>query len=162
VGAAAAADTFPMDSRLERFHAVLSQPTVNLDHLRALAWNGIPAQLRPTCWRLLLVRSPSRPVCRLVPLRPLHTHQYLLLSRTVGLTATPPISPSHPQLEVPIPGHLTRRLTDSSMLLRRDTRRPTASAARRCCATSARSTRGGCSSTTSFRTSWPRGTTRTW
>lgn len=55
VAGAAGAEPAPMDSRLERFHKVLSQTTVNLDHLRALAWNGIPAELRPTCWRLLLV-----------------------------------------------------------------------------------------------------------
>mmetsp|Transcript_40464 Transcript_40464/g.77316 ORF Transcript_40464/g.77316 Transcript_40464/m.77316 type:complete len:240 (-) Transcript_40464:630-1349(-) len=44
-----------VDSRHEKFARVLSMPTVDLDHLRELAWNGIPGPLRPVCWRLLLV-----------------------------------------------------------------------------------------------------------
>jgi hypothetical protein len=62
-----------MDSRLERFHKLLSQTTVNLDHLRALAWNGIPTELRPTCWRLLLVcplHCPLHCVCCSQPHQP--------------------------------------------------------------------------------------------
>jgi len=47
-----------MDSRQERFQRILSKPTVDLDDLRELAWNGIPADLRPTCWRLLLGYAP--------------------------------------------------------------------------------------------------------
>ena len=72
VAGAAGVEPAPMDSRLERFHKVLSQTTVNLDHLRALAWNGIPAELRPTCWRLLLVRLPcTAPSSGPVPLSPI-------------------------------------------------------------------------------------------
>ena len=31
---------------------------VNLDALRELAWSGIPGELRPLCWRLLLGYLP--------------------------------------------------------------------------------------------------------
>jgi hypothetical protein len=31
---------------------------VDVDALRELSWNGIPCELRPTCWRLLLGYMP--------------------------------------------------------------------------------------------------------
>lgn len=47
-----------MDSRREKFRRVLAAPTVDLDALRELAWNGIPADIRPAVWRLLLGYAP--------------------------------------------------------------------------------------------------------
>ena len=44
--------------RTEKFVKLLRDPIVNLDALRELAWSGIPAQLRPICWRLLLGYVP--------------------------------------------------------------------------------------------------------
>jgi hypothetical protein len=34
------------------------RPQVDLDALRELSWNGIPGELRPQCWRLLLGYVP--------------------------------------------------------------------------------------------------------
>eukprot|EP00898_Chlorokybus_atmophyticus_P008031 jgi/Chlat1/8229/Chrsp77S00619 len=44
--------------RLNKFTKVLEKSTVDLDALRELAWSGIPAELRPCCWRLLLGYQP--------------------------------------------------------------------------------------------------------
>lgn len=33
-------------------------PQVDLDALRELSWSGIPQELRPTCWKLLLGYLP--------------------------------------------------------------------------------------------------------
>ena len=44
--------------RTEKFRKLLQEPIVNLDALRELAWSGIPARLRPLCWRLLLGYVP--------------------------------------------------------------------------------------------------------
>ena len=44
--------------RTEKFRKLLREPIVNLDALRELAWSGIPARLRPLCWRLLLGYVP--------------------------------------------------------------------------------------------------------
>ena len=47
--------------RVRKFHALLSEPVVDLDALRELAWSGVPPELRPVCWRLLLgYLPPSR------------------------------------------------------------------------------------------------------
>lgn len=34
------------------------KPQVDLDALRELSWSGIPQELRPTCWKLLLGYLP--------------------------------------------------------------------------------------------------------
>jgi hypothetical protein len=39
------------------WHA-LPHPQIDLDQLRELAWSGIPPELRPLCWRLLLGYLP--------------------------------------------------------------------------------------------------------
>jgi hypothetical protein len=44
--------------RVNKFHKLLSEPVVDLDALRELAWSGIPSELRPLCWRLLLGYLP--------------------------------------------------------------------------------------------------------
>jgi hypothetical protein len=44
--------------RVKKFHRLLSEPVVDLDALRELAWSGIPPELRPLCWRLLVGYLP--------------------------------------------------------------------------------------------------------
>jgi hypothetical protein len=46
--------------RKERFLSCLAKDTVDVSALKKLAWNGIPPELRPLTWQLLLVRR-----CRL-------------------------------------------------------------------------------------------------
>mmetsp|Transcript_12651 Transcript_12651/g.27372 ORF Transcript_12651/g.27372 Transcript_12651/m.27372 type:complete len:433 (+) Transcript_12651:156-1454(+) len=48
---------FP-EHRKNKFTKLLSEPVVDIDALRELCWNGIPPDLRPTCWRLLLGYLP--------------------------------------------------------------------------------------------------------
>eukprot|EP00899_Mesostigma_viride_P003315 jgi/Mesvir1/12985/Mv05995-RA.1 len=45
-------------TRIEKFKKILSAPQVDLYALRELSWSGIPAPLRPECWRLLLGYQP--------------------------------------------------------------------------------------------------------
>ncbi|XP_019255942.1 PREDICTED: TBC1 domain family member 22B [Nicotiana attenuata] len=45
-------------ARLMKFTKELSAPTVILEKLRELAWNGVPSYLRPNIWRLLLGYAP--------------------------------------------------------------------------------------------------------
>ena len=44
--------------RTEKFVKLLEEPIVNLEALRELGWSGIPARLRPLCWKLLLGYVP--------------------------------------------------------------------------------------------------------
>ncbi|KAF6259561.1 rab-GTPase-TBC domain-containing protein [Scenedesmus sp. NREL 46B-D3] len=44
--------------RVAKFHKLLNEPLVDLDALRELSWSGIPQELRPVCWRLLLGYLP--------------------------------------------------------------------------------------------------------
>ncbi|EFJ25625.1 hypothetical protein SELMODRAFT_232091 [Selaginella moellendorffii] len=46
-------------ARVARFKKELAASTVNLDALRELSWSGVPADMRPMIWRLLLGYSPS-------------------------------------------------------------------------------------------------------
>ncbi|CAM6101551.1 unnamed protein product [Calypogeia fissa] len=46
-------------ARVARFKRELSAPSVNLDALRELAWSGVPPDMRPTVWRLLLGYAPT-------------------------------------------------------------------------------------------------------
>ena len=68
-GAAAAAPSQPTSKplskfrsgsapRTEKFLKLLDEPIVNLEALRELGWSGIPARLRPLCWKLLLGYVP--------------------------------------------------------------------------------------------------------
>ncbi|MED6150389.1 hypothetical protein PIB30_071812 [Stylosanthes scabra] len=45
-------------ARVMKFTKVLSGTTVILDKLRELAWSGVPDDMRPTVWRLLLGYAP--------------------------------------------------------------------------------------------------------
>ncbi|KNA24261.1 hypothetical protein SOVF_017210 isoform B [Spinacia oleracea] len=45
-------------ARVMKFKKELSAPTVTLENLRALAWNGVPSYMRPVVWRLLLGYAP--------------------------------------------------------------------------------------------------------
>lgn len=45
-------------SRIQRFERVLGEPNVNLDQLRQLAYSGVPLDLRPRTWQLLLGYAP--------------------------------------------------------------------------------------------------------
>jgi hypothetical protein len=44
--------------RVAKFRRILSEPVVDLDALRELSWSGVPPELRPLCWRLLLGYLP--------------------------------------------------------------------------------------------------------
>ncbi|KAL4419572.1 hypothetical protein ABPG77_003598 [Micractinium sp. CCAP 211/92] len=46
------------EMRVSKFNRLLEEQVVDLEALRELAWSGIPAGLRPTCWRLLLGYLP--------------------------------------------------------------------------------------------------------
>lgn len=51
-----------LDKKIKRFDEVLSQKIVDLDKLKALAWNGIPSNIaafRCNTWRLLLDYQPA-------------------------------------------------------------------------------------------------------
>ncbi|KAI9173024.1 GTPase-activating protein [Blastocladiella emersonii ATCC 22665] len=58
---AAADEARLMTAKLQRhakFEALLTAPTVDLAALKKLCWSGIPEDLRPTCWQLLLGYLP--------------------------------------------------------------------------------------------------------
>ena len=46
-------------SRINKFKKILQSSTVDLPELRKLAWNGIPEELRPMSWQLLLGYLPA-------------------------------------------------------------------------------------------------------
>ncbi|KAF3919919.1 hypothetical protein AA313_de0201450 [Arthrobotrys entomopaga] len=46
-------------SRINKFKTVLQASTVDLTKLRSLAWGGIPDELRPMAWQLLLGYLPA-------------------------------------------------------------------------------------------------------
>ncbi|XP_010672283.2 uncharacterized protein LOC104888866 [Beta vulgaris subsp. vulgaris] len=45
-------------ARVMKFKKELSAPTVTLEKLRELAWSGVPSEMRPVVWRLLLGYAP--------------------------------------------------------------------------------------------------------
>ena len=45
-------------SRIDRFKRILAAPNTDLSALRKLAWNGVPGELRPLVWQLLLGYLP--------------------------------------------------------------------------------------------------------
>lgn len=62
---------------------------VDLEALRELAWSGIPAELRPVCWQLLLGYLPpnrERRCARLFRWPLIHPNQvsYLLMPSTLS------------------------------------------------------------------------------
>ncbi|KAH7433528.1 hypothetical protein KP509_07G073400 [Ceratopteris richardii] len=46
-------------TRIAKFKKELSAPVVDLDALRELAWSGVPSDMRPLVWRLLLGYAPT-------------------------------------------------------------------------------------------------------
>ncbi|GAX82630.1 hypothetical protein CEUSTIGMA_g10056.t1 [Chlamydomonas eustigma] len=46
------------EHRMNKFYKLLSAAVIDLDALQELCWNGIPSELRPACWRLLLGYMP--------------------------------------------------------------------------------------------------------
>lgn len=46
-------------SRINKFKKILQASTVDLPELRKLSWNGIPEELRPMAWQLLLGYLPT-------------------------------------------------------------------------------------------------------
>jgi TBC1 domain family member 2 len=46
-------------ARINKFKRILQASTVDLPELRKLAWNGIPDELRPMAWQLLLGYLPA-------------------------------------------------------------------------------------------------------
>ncbi|XJO71427.1 hypothetical protein BDV3_000946 [Batrachochytrium dendrobatidis] len=45
--------------RCNKFKAILEQPNVDLEQLRKLSWPGIPTEIRPTAWKLLMGYLPA-------------------------------------------------------------------------------------------------------
>jgi hypothetical protein len=45
-------------SKLERFRSLLAQPDVDIDELRKLSWSGIPSEVRPLVWKILVGYIP--------------------------------------------------------------------------------------------------------
>lgn len=46
-------------SRINKFKKILQASTVDLPELRKISWNGIPEELRPMAWQLLLGYLPT-------------------------------------------------------------------------------------------------------
>lgn len=46
------------EPRVAKFQRLLNEPVVDIEALQELAWSGIPPNLRPLCWRLLLGYLP--------------------------------------------------------------------------------------------------------
>ncbi|KAI9206040.1 rab-GTPase-TBC domain-containing protein [Polychytrium aggregatum] len=47
-----------MQIRYAKFRTLLEQPNIDLDQLRKLSWMGIPEEIRPTVWKLLMNYLP--------------------------------------------------------------------------------------------------------
>lgn len=47
------------NSLQDKINLLLSQPTVDLEALKKLAWAGVPSVHRPACWKLLLGYAPK-------------------------------------------------------------------------------------------------------
>ncbi|KAH6563777.1 hypothetical protein BASA50_008884 [Batrachochytrium salamandrivorans] len=45
--------------RFTKFKTILEQPNVDLEQLRKLSWPGIPEEIRPTAWKLLMGYLPA-------------------------------------------------------------------------------------------------------
>lgn len=46
------------DPRIEKFQSLLNSPSVSMEDLRKLCWNGIPADVRSHCWGILMGYIP--------------------------------------------------------------------------------------------------------
>lgn len=63
-------DSIPMTPKTlsktitERFsECIYASNAVDLDELRKLSWSGIPTELRPICWKLLIVPKIAEMSC---------------------------------------------------------------------------------------------------
>eukprot|EP00276_Gloeochaete_wittrockiana_P005734 CAMPEP_0184661458 /NCGR_PEP_ID=MMETSP0308-20130426/38430_1 /TAXON_ID=38269 /ORGANISM="Gloeochaete witrockiana, Strain SAG 46.84" /LENGTH=513 /DNA_ID=CAMNT_0027102775 /DNA_START=233 /DNA_END=1771 /DNA_ORIENTATION=- len=52
-------DTDPKAARLAKFRRLFNEANLDLDALRQLSWNGVPPEVRPMCWQLLLGYLPT-------------------------------------------------------------------------------------------------------
>lgn len=52
------ADPPYVSARWAKFQQILSDPVIDLSRLQEAAWTGVPDQLKPVCWRLLLRYEP--------------------------------------------------------------------------------------------------------
>ena len=41
--------------KCQKFKTVLEQTNIDFEQLRKLSWSGIPEEIRPTVWKLLMV-----------------------------------------------------------------------------------------------------------
>lgn len=46
-------------SKFQRFKKLIQEPNVDLEKLKKMAWNGIPSELRPISWQLLVGYLPT-------------------------------------------------------------------------------------------------------
>jgi hypothetical protein len=53
------AEDSPGGGRLKKFLHMLNRPILELEQLRTLSWSGIPAEVRPTVWKLLSGYLPA-------------------------------------------------------------------------------------------------------
>ena len=52
-------DMYQSDERMQKFLRLMNSASLDLDALRTLSWSGIPANVRPTAWRLLSGYLPA-------------------------------------------------------------------------------------------------------
>ncbi|CAG9464961.1 unnamed protein product [Pedinophyceae sp. YPF-701] len=71
------------ESRLARFRALLAAPVVDIFQLRDLAWSGIPPELRPQAWRLLLGYAPAAQAERAAALKAKRDEYWHLVSELI-------------------------------------------------------------------------------
>lgn len=45
--------------KCQKFKTILEQPNIDFEALRKLSWNGIPDEIRPTVWKLLMGYLPA-------------------------------------------------------------------------------------------------------
>ena len=55
----AAAEVAASEEKLRKVNALLEAKNVNMEELRDLSWNGVPPEVRPSCWKLLCGYLPS-------------------------------------------------------------------------------------------------------
>ena len=76
----------------KQFDTLLEAEVVNLEELRTLSWNGVPAKWRPDVWQLLLGYLPSNRSRRETTLQrkvPVDAHLHQLSGLFCCLVAPP-------------------------------------------------------------------------
>lgn len=48
-----------MSIRFQKFKTLLDSPNVDIEQLKKLAWAGVPDEIRPTVWKLLMAYLPT-------------------------------------------------------------------------------------------------------